>query len=74
MKTIALIITAFALASCTVSGSYTSATQNFDFNTAIVIPVENCKKWYASTFFNTFRLKEYYHLLQQKSVGVYFFI
>lgn len=44
MKTIALIITAFALASCTVSGSYTSATQNFDFNTAIVIPVEDCKK------------------------------
>lgn len=44
MKTIALIITALALTSCTMSGTYTSATQNFDFNTSIVIPVEDYKK------------------------------
>lgn len=44
MKTIALIFTVLALTSCTISGTYTSATQNFDFNTSIVIPVENYKK------------------------------
>lgn len=44
MKTIALIFTALALTSCTMSGAYTSASQNFNFNTSIVIPVEDCKK------------------------------
>lgn len=44
MKTIALTITALALTSCTMSGTYTSATQNFDFNTSIIIPVEDYKK------------------------------
>lgn len=44
MKTIALIITALGLTSCTMSGTYTSDSQNFDFNTSIIIPVEECKK------------------------------
>ena len=44
MKTFALIATALALTSCTFSGKYTSATQNFDWTTSIVIPVEECKK------------------------------
>lgn len=44
MKTAALIITALALTSCTMSGTYTSASQNFDFNTSIVIPVVDYKK------------------------------
>lgn len=44
MKTIALIFTALALTSCTMSGTYTSATQNFDFNTSIIVSVEDYKK------------------------------
>ena len=44
MKTFALIVTALVLTSCTFSGKYTSATQNFDFTTSVVIPVEEYKK------------------------------
>ncbi len=45
MKTFVLIITALVLTSCTFSGTYYSATgQKFDFDTSIVIPVENYKK------------------------------
>ena len=45
MKTFALIATALVLTSCTFSGTYHSATgQNFNFDTSIVIPVEECKK------------------------------
>lgn len=46
MKTFALIATALVLASCTFSGSYHSAAagQKFDFDTTIIIPVEECKK------------------------------
>jgi hypothetical protein len=45
MKTFALIIAAFVLTSCTFSGSYHSAAgQKFDFDTTIIIPVEECKK------------------------------
>lgn len=45
MKTFALIVTALVLASCTFSGTYHSATgQNFNFDTSIVIPVEEYKK------------------------------
>lgn len=44
MKAIILIPLAFILASCTVTGSYNSASQNFDFNTSIVLPVEDYKK------------------------------
>lgn len=45
MKTFALIATALVLTSCTFRGSYHSVTgQKFDFDTSIVIPVEEYKK------------------------------
>lgn len=44
MKTFALVITALALTSCSISGTYNSASQNFDFNGSIIIPVEEIKK------------------------------
>lgn len=44
MKAIILITTALALTSCSMSGSYTSTNQNFDFNSSIVIPVKAYKK------------------------------
>lgn len=44
MKTLALVIVALALTSCSVSGTYNSASQNFDFNSSIIIPVEKVKK------------------------------
>lgn len=45
MKTFALIVIALVLTSCTFSGAYHSATgQNFNFDTSIVIPVEEYKK------------------------------
>lgn len=45
MKTITLIFAALALNSCTFSGTYHSATgQKFNFDTTIIIPVEDCKK------------------------------
>jgi hypothetical protein len=45
MKTVALIVTALVLTSCTFKGTYHSATgQKFDFDTSIVIPVEEYKK------------------------------
>lgn len=44
MKTIVFAITTLALASCTFSGKYSSATQTFDWTTMIIIPVEDCKK------------------------------
>jgi hypothetical protein len=45
MKTFALIVAALALTSCTFKGTYHSATgQKFDFDTSIVIPVEEYKK------------------------------
>lgn len=44
MKKISLIIAALVLTSCTMTGKYTSTSQNFDFSGSIIIPVENCKK------------------------------
>ena len=45
MKTITLILTALVLTSCTFKGTYHSASgQKFDFDTTIIIPVEDCKK------------------------------
>lgn len=44
MKTFALVIVTLALASCTFSGTYNSDSQNFDFNSSIIIPVEKVKK------------------------------
>lgn len=45
MKTFALIVTALVLTSCTFKGTYHSATgQKFDFDTSIIIPVEEYKK------------------------------
>lgn len=44
MKKIAVIVSFLALASCTFSGKYTSASQNFDWTTTIIIPVEDAKK------------------------------
>lgn len=53
MKTFILAISALTLASCTFSGTYKSASQQFDFNTSFagkgndnvyVIPVEESKK------------------------------
>ena len=53
MKTFILALSAVALASCTFTGAYKSASQQFDFSTSIigkdrdnvyVIPVEECKK------------------------------
>lgn len=51
MKTFILVLSAFTLASCTFSGTYKSASQQFDFSTTFVdknngyvIPVEEYKK------------------------------
>ena len=44
MKTFALIATALILTSCTISGTYTSPAQTFDFDTTLIIPVEKYKK------------------------------
>lgn len=45
MKTVTLIIAALTLTSCTLTGTYISSTgQQFDFDTSIVIPVEDYKK------------------------------
>jgi hypothetical protein len=51
MKTFILALSTFAIASCTFSGTYKSASQQFDFSTSFVekdnvyvIPVEECKK------------------------------
>lgn len=44
MKTFALVIATLALTSCSISGTYNSASQNFDFNGSVIIPVENIKK------------------------------
>lgn len=44
MKTFALVIVTLALTSCSVSSTYNSASQNFDFNGSIIIPVEKVKK------------------------------
>ena len=44
MKKIILATSFLVLSSCTFSGKYTSATQNFDWTSSIVIPVEECKK------------------------------
>lgn len=51
MKTFILVLSTLVLASCTFSGTYKSASQQFDFSTTFVdkdnvyvIPVEECKK------------------------------
>lgn len=44
MKTLALVIATLALTSCSISGTYNSASQNFDFSGSIIIPVEPVKK------------------------------
>jgi hypothetical protein len=53
MKTFILALSTIALASCTFSGAYRSASQQFDFSTSIIgkdsknvyaIPVEEYKK------------------------------
>ena len=44
MKKLALVITALTLSSCSFSGKYVSPSQNFDWVSTIVLPVEDCKK------------------------------
>lgn len=51
MKTFILVLSTITLASCTFSGTYRSASQQFDFSTSFVdndnvyvIPVEESKK------------------------------
>lgn len=44
MKTIICLIMMSLLSSCVFKGSYDPSTQKFDFNGAIIIPVEDYKK------------------------------
>lgn len=44
MKTFALLISLVTLASCSFSGKYSTDSQNFDFTSTLIIPVEECKK------------------------------